>query len=268
MISIGQSKIPEALESYSLLGPDILLSHGNGVTPAQASILNSAGVYIASTPDAEVFMASGVDPVAFRSDLPLTCLGADCHSSGPSSMLHQMQLAMSSDRAAQTSAAFKEGHYPKAFRAKVLDAFNLATIKGARAARMQDQIGSIAIGKLADLVLFDTTTPAMNCAVDHDPLVAVVRHAGPREVDTVIVGGRILKQHGVLQNVNIAKSCEQVQFSMNAADLPQGPLEWAQVAEKLAASRRDIERRIEKVNCDLAREKAIGILGGLKDVLV
>lgn len=214
-------------------------------------------------------MASGADPIAFRPDLPLTCLGADCHSSGPASMLHQMQIALSCDRAEQASSTFKEGHYPKNFRAKLQDAFNLATIKAARAVRMDDQIGSIAVGKLADLVLFDSATPAMTCAAEQDPLVAVVRHAGVREVDTVIVGGRIRKQNGILQACDIAQGCEEGQFSLYSAGQPQeGLMNWKDVAKKLAASREAIETKIRSVNSQLAKDKLFALMGGLEGVLV
>jgi cytosine/adenosine deaminase-related metal-dependent hydrolase len=207
-------------------------------------------------------MASGIEPVAFRSDLPLTCLGADCHSAGPSSMLHQMGVAINSDRATQASAACSQKGYPRAMRAKVMDAFNLATINGARAARMAGQIGSIAVGKLADLVILDTSTPAMVCAVDHDPLVAVVRHAGVREVDTVIVDGRIRKQHGELQPSRIATGCEQGHFPIDRVhlSLDQEMLKWSQVAEKLAVSRKDIQRRVKNVDCDLAKQTVLGLV--------
>ncbi|CAM1509887.1 Fc.00g002220.m01.CDS01 [Cosmosporella sp. VM-42] len=267
-ISKGQANIPEKLDSCSMLGPDILLAHGNGVTLAQASLLSSSGVYIASTPDAEVFMASGADPIAFRPDLPLTCLGADCHSCGPSSMVHQMQMALSSDRGAQTSSAFADDRYPRQFRATLQQAFNLATIKAARAVRMEDKIGSIAVGKLADLVLFDTRTPTMTCAAQHDPLAAVVRHSGPRDVDTVIVGGRVRKQGGRMQDVSINEGLKTIPFQMEKADvLHEGMVTWNEVVEKLAISREAIQGRINGVNKDLARTKIMALMGGLENVL-
>ncbi|KAF4956546.1 hypothetical protein FSARC_11548 [Fusarium sarcochroum] len=268
-ISKGQSQVPEQLNACGLLGPDVLLAHGNGTTPEQASLLTSAGTYIASTPDAEMFMASGADPVAFRDDLPLTCLGADCHSCGPVSMMHQMQMALASDRGTQNTATFSEGHYPKKHRATVQEAFNLATIKAARAVRMENDIGSIAVGKLADLVIFDTTSPSISCAVDHDPVTAIVRHAGVREVEAVIIGGQVRKHNGVLKNVQLTEGCRQGGFDLKheAAETKEG-LAWKEVAKELSKSREEIQGRIVKVNKDLARSKLLGMMGGLKDVLV
>ncbi|KAF5658564.1 cytosine deaminase [Fusarium heterosporum] len=268
-VSKGQSRVPEQLNACGLLGPDVLLTHGNGTTPEQASLLTSAGTYIVSTPDAEIFMASGAEPVAFRKDLPLTCLGADCHSCGPVSMMHQMQIALASDRGAQNITTFAGGHYPKKMRATVQDAFNLATIKAARALQMEEDIGSIAVGKLADLVIFDTASPSISCAAEHDPLTAVVRHAGVREVETVVIGGKIRKHNGVLQAVNLAEGCVEGGFDLkhDAMDSKK-ELSWKHVAGELSRSRREVQGRIDKVNTDLAKSKLIGMMGGLEGILV
>ncbi|KAF5558095.1 cytosine deaminase [Fusarium mexicanum] len=263
-----QSRVPEQLHASGLLGPDILLTHGNGTTPEQASLLTEAGTYIVSTPDAEIFMASGADPVAFREDLPLTCLGADCHSCGPVSMMHQMQMALASDRGMQNSTTFAQGHYPKKMRATVQKAFNLATIKAARAINMDKDIGSIAVGKLADLVIFDTTSPSISCAAEHDPLTAVVRHAGVREVETVIAGGKVRKHNGSLQTVHLAEGREAGFDLKHKAFNSNDGLSWKEVAKELSRSRSEIEGRIKKVNKELAREKLMGMMGGLQDILV
>lgn len=214
-------------------------------------------------------MASGVEPVAFRDDLPLTCLGADCHSCGPTSMLHQMQMALASDRATQAARQFNGGQYPKEFRAKIQDAFNLATIKGARASGLGDQIGSLEVGKLADIVLFDATTPAMSCAVDHDPLVAIVRHASVREVSTVIVGGRILKLDGVMHDTDVSITAEQTLISPDSrTPVLHGLMSWLQVKEKLSASRKDIQTRLSEVNMDLARANVRSLMIKDQNIIV
>jgi len=213
-------------------------------------------------------MASGADPVAFREDLPLMCLGADCHSCGPVSMMHQMQIALASDRGMQNSTTFAQGRYPKKMRATVQKAFNLATIKAARAINMDKDIGSIAVGKLADLVIFDTTSPSISCAADHDPLTAIVRHAGVREVETVIIGGKVRKHNGRLKSVRLTEGREAgFDLKLEAVD-SKDELSWKEVAKQLSRSRSEIEGRINKVNKELAKEKLIAMMGGLKDILV
>lgn len=265
----GQSKVPEQLSACGLLGPDILLTHGNGTTPEQASLLTSSGTYIVSTPDTEIFMTSGADPVAFREDLPLTCLGADCHSCGPVNMMHHMQMALASDRTMQNTKTFSSGHYPRKSRASIQAAFNLATIKAARAIKMEKDIGSIAVGKLADLIIFDTLSPSLGCAAENDPLTAIVRQAGVREVETVIVGGKVRKRDGVLQDVYLDEGSREGGFDLQQeAAVTGNGHSWKQVAEELSLSRRDIQERIGKTNRDLAKSKLLGMLGGLDGILV
>ena len=211
-------------------------------------------------------MSSGADPVAFRQDLPLTCLGADCHSCGPVNMMHQMQMALAADRGTQNTKTFSEGKYPKKPRATVQEAFNLATIKAARGVKMEKDIGSIAVGKMADLVIFDTSSPSIGCAAENDPLTAIVRQAGVREVETVIVGGRVRKHQGVLKDVRLVEACREGGFELKHE--LEGGCSWKEVAEKMSTSRRQIQERIGKTNKELAKAKLLGMLGGLDDILV
>ena len=262
-LSEGQSKVPETLDTCSLLGPSFILAHGNGTTPTQAALLTKAGTYLVCTPDTEVSMASGADPIAFREDLPLTCLGADCHSAGPASMLHQMQTALLVDRAAQVSHTFARGKYPLRQRATVESAFNLATIKAARAAQKDKEIGSIEVGKFADIVLFDTNTPAMACAAEQDPVAAVVRHATTREVDTVIVGGNIRKQDGKLVPVDLKGKPEQNTFSSQDYLNDQEVWSWNAIAKELEVSRRSVEEKTQGVNMEIGKAKLSAVMGDL-----
>ncbi|KAH7183948.1 hypothetical protein DER44DRAFT_834978 [Fusarium oxysporum] len=129
-------------------------------------------------------------------------------------------------------------------------------------------IGSISVGKLADLVIFDTSSPSISCAADHDPLTAIVRHAGVREVETVIIGGKVRKQNGVLQHVHLVEAHE-VGFDLKheAVDNKDG-LSWKEIAKELSRSRSEIQEKIDKVSKELAKEKLIRMMGGLQDILV
>jgi 5-methylthioadenosine/S-adenosylhomocysteine deaminase len=72
----------------------------------------------------------------------------------------------------------------------------MATIDGARALGLEDEIGSIETGKRADLVLFDLnevrTTPCP------DPVSAIVYAAEASNIRTVMIDGRILMREGKL----------------------------------------------------------------------
>jgi cytosine/adenosine deaminase-related metal-dependent hydrolase len=69
-------------------------------------------------------------------------------------------------------------------------AVELATLHGARALGLEHDIGSIAVGKKADLVLFDTRRPEWRTLFN--PINSLVYNADGRSVHTVIVDGRIV----------------------------------------------------------------------------
>ncbi|HEX5496602.1 MAG TPA: amidohydrolase family protein, partial [Mycobacteriales bacterium] len=71
-----------------------------------------------------------------------------------------------------------------------------ATLDGARGLGLADVTGSLTPGKRADLIMVRTDAPTI--APFTDPALMVVLAAGPANVDTVVVDGRILKRHGQL----------------------------------------------------------------------
>lgn len=81
----------------------------------------------------------------------------------------------------------------------------MATIEGARAIGLGDKIGSLELGKQADLILVDLTEPNLS-PILHDPIRNIVPnliYAGTgREVKTVMVAGRMLVENGRLLNVD------------------------------------------------------------------
>lgn len=122
----------------------------------------------------------------------------------------------------------------------VEETYNLATILGARAAKMGDKIGSIAKGKFADLVLFDMSSPAMVAASIHNPVAAIIMHSSPADVDTVIVGGRIRKQSGKLLPVKVDGEGQSV--------AGKDTLQWPDVARAVIESREGLQKQIDGID--------------------
>ena len=253
--------VPNVLKDYGLLKPDILLSHATGSNDEEFKLLKDTGVYISCTPGTESQMAHG-DLVGFRSDV-LGSLGSDCHSNNPSSILHAMHTGLAVARALRNHKLLSEGRFPRYVEPTTLQAFNLATICGARAVGMGDSIGRLQVGRKADLLVFGTESPGMACAAEHDPLVAVVRHASVGDVETVVVGGRILKYEERLVHVKAGEGAiEEWEGSAQVSKVVQdGELSWRQVREELKRSRKDIQERIDGVNIELAKEKVLEMWG-------
>ncbi len=77
----------------------------------------------------------------------------------------------------------------------------MATIGGARALHLEDKIGSVEPGKLADLVIFETQS--INMQPIYDYYSVLVYSANPSNVDTVIINGKILVSNKRLNNVDV-----------------------------------------------------------------
>ncbi|KAJ7286561.1 hypothetical protein C8J57DRAFT_1446955 [Mycena rebaudengoi] len=244
----GSTSTVALLESYGLLQRDVLLSHMNQPLPEDAAQLAAANAHIASTPSAELQLAMGT-PVCFHPDMHAhASLGIDCHSIGAGDMLSQMRLALQSARGAHNQRFIDVGKLPTKLNYTAEDAFNLATIMGARAVGLGAEVGSITVGKLADLVVFEGETPGMVCAAAQDPLAAVVLHASVRDVDTVIVDGRIKKTGGKLVAMDVG------------AEGGNRRMEWTEVAKELLASRVELQKKIDEIDMDVAQEATIQML--------
>jgi cytosine/adenosine deaminase-related metal-dependent hydrolase len=83
------------------------------------------------------------------------------------------------------------------------DVLEMATIGGARAIDMEDEIGSIEVGKLADLVVVDTGS--VNMIPMYDVYSALVYAANARDVETVIVHGRPVVRGGEVVTVDVGE---------------------------------------------------------------
>ena len=75
-----------------------------------------------------------------------------------------------------------------------------ATIEGAKANGLESKVGSLTIGKQADIIML--RTDRMNVTPMNDPATAVVAGMDTSNVDTVMIAGRLMKQHGRLLHVD------------------------------------------------------------------
>ncbi|KAF9767547.1 hypothetical protein IL306_015276 [Fusarium sp. DS 682] len=254
---IGSSDLVQQIKSLGLLDNRMLFSHLNGYAAESVKELAEAGAHISSTPSTEMQMALG-DPVCLNDDLPeaqaQSSLGIDCHSNQASSIVYEMRLGLQGSRAKHNQRLIDQDLAPRKISKTVQDAFNLGTIQGARAIGREDQLGSIAEGKLADLVIFDANTPELLCVADQDPIAAVVLHSSIGNVDTVIVDGIIRKRGGKLVDVTVEGDVESI--------ITKRSLGWADVASAMRKSRAEIlQREAEKQNLDELKKGVISTFG-------
>ncbi|BDD55361.1 hypothetical protein MAP00_000888 [Monascus purpureus] len=239
-IILGTDSIIELLDSYGLLGPDVIISHSTNLTAADVAKLNKTGASIACAPEVEIQMAFG-NPVCFQKEIKHLCsLGIDSHSINSASLISQMRICLQAERGRRNTLLSNRNKVMKTLNTSVHDVFRLGTIQGARAMNMQDEIGSLADGKLADIVIFDAHSPAMICAVEEDPVAAIVLHSSVRDIDTVIIDGVIRKRAGRLLPVTVVG--EFMDLSLDLGGTPRH-MEWSEIAAELLKSKERINER-------------------------
>jgi cytosine/adenosine deaminase-related metal-dependent hydrolase len=231
----------ETMVSWDLLGPDILISHATNATSEEASQLVKAGAHISTTPSTELQMSLG-DPICFHPDFhSISSLGIDCHTATSADIPGQMRLALQSARGRRNQRILNTGKTPASIEHQVEQAFNLGTIMGARAIGMGNELGSLEVGKFADLVVWDGMSPGMVCAVEQDPVAAVVLHSSVRDVEMVMIDGVVRKEGGKLCPVKV-----------DGKDMP-----WGDVARELLRSREEIEKKVQQIDYEKAKKGMI-----------
>ncbi|KAH8812267.1 hypothetical protein F5884DRAFT_784915 [Xylogone sp. PMI_703] len=254
---LGSFSIVDAIDAYGLLNSDILISHASNLSSSDAAKLTKAGASISSTPDTELQMGLGY-PVCFQDDVKaISSLGIDCHSNNSADIVGQMRLSLQAERGRRNEALIQQGKAAKQLDISVQDAFRLGTIQGARAIKMQNEIGSLEEGKRADIVIFDALSPGLICAAEEDPVAAIVLHSSVADIEAVIVDGQFRKRGGSLLPVTVENR--------------QGKVEWRDVATELLKSRQKIqeaERKNGAADHTNAIEDVIGLFQMDKNNLV
>lgn len=179
-------------ESVGLLGPKSVLVHMVWLNNQDITKLAETGTHISHNPSSNSKLASGVCKVpqllASGVNVALGCDGGP--SNNDYDMIREMKLA-----AIIHKAVTKD---PLIVPAETV--LEMATINGARALGLEHEIGSLEVGKKADLVLIDLhrlhTTPSIN------PVSTLVYAATGGEVDTVLVDGKIVVQQRQLITLN------------------------------------------------------------------
>jgi cytosine/adenosine deaminase-related metal-dependent hydrolase len=193
------------LAKQGLLGPDHNLVHGNHLKDAELKLVVDHGVSITVTLEVELQMSHGTPLTGrVRALGARPSIGVDIESNISGDMFTVMRMTLQTQRALDNKAIVKSTGGPAVeLSIKPREALEWATIEGAKALRLDHRIGSLAPGKEADLILIDGSH--INLFPVHDPVESVVFHANPSNVDTVMVGGKILKRGGKLRYRGLAQ---------------------------------------------------------------
>jgi 5-methylthioadenosine/S-adenosylhomocysteine deaminase len=174
------------LDSIGFLGPDVIAAHCVWVDDADIRLLAARGVGCVHNPSSNMMLASGVAPVpAMLAAGVRLGLGTD----GPAGSGNVLDLMQEMDLAAKLQKVTRLD--ARALTAE--QALEMATIGGARALHMEDQIGSLEPGKQADIILL--RTDAAHEVPVYDLVGSIVYSMKASDVETVIIAGRVVMKN-------------------------------------------------------------------------
>jgi 5-methylthioadenosine/S-adenosylhomocysteine deaminase len=170
------------LGDIGFLKPDVLAVHCVKCSSADIATLRRHGTKVSHNPCSNMYLASGLAPIPemLRAGVTIGLASDGPASSNNHSLFQAMKFA----------ALIQKGFHGDATIITAQQVLQMATIGGARAVGLGDEIGSIEVGKKADLVLVDLTdsfaTPI------HDPVSALVYSALGHEPTLVVIDGAIV----------------------------------------------------------------------------
>jgi cytosine/adenosine deaminase-related metal-dependent hydrolase len=188
----------EYLDELGWLGDDVWLAHCVHLDEVEIGRFGATGTGVAHCPNSNARLGAGIAPVAdfIKAGVPVG-LGVDGAASNEDGGL------ASEMRAALQFARLNGG--PQALTAR--QALARATIDGARCLGRDDELGSLDVGKLADVALW--RLDGLDGAGIEDPVAALVFGA-TQSVEVLLVGGREIVAGGELRTVDEAHVAAEI----------------------------------------------------------
>lgn len=194
---------PRHLHDLGVLGPKLSAAHCAYVTEKDTQLIARSGATIL-----QCLMPH--TPLSRWLDLGIPVgLGTDDY-------YHDMFQLMRRNIASQTQRARMAGGADEMLaadrrltRPSYYEYLELATRRGAEVLGIGDEVGSLEVGKKADIITVDMTNPYL--APTKDPLTSAVLYGSAGDIDNVIVDGRLLKQAGRLTTIDMPRALEAAQ---------------------------------------------------------
>lgn len=197
----GQRPI-DYLESLGLLGSKTQCVHMTALNDADINALKRTGASVVHCPLSNMKLASGTSPIARLHREGITiALGTDGAASN-----NNLNLFLEMRQAALLAKL----HSNDASVLLAADILEMATLGGARALGLDADIGSLEVGKAADIIAVDFSEPS--CQPVHNPLSQLVYACTGKEVSHSWIGGQCLLKDRQLQTLNLSSTLAAAQL--------------------------------------------------------
>ena len=179
--------IVDLLEEIGFLTDKMLAVHCVNLTEKDIRRFAKYGVSISHNPAPNLYLGSGIPPIpeSLRAGVNVA-LGTDGAASNNSTdMLETMKLA----------ALIQKGIHRDASVITADQVIRMASLGGAKAIGMENLLGTLEVGKKADMILFDPRH--LKSFPNHDPKATVVYASSEENIDTTIVNGKVVYRKGI-----------------------------------------------------------------------
>ncbi len=173
------------LQDQNFSGPNVVLAHCVGISKDEIAVLASTGTCVVTCPTNVVKNGGG-----YGKNFPLVDLLEAGVTVGLGTDAGNNSNVLETNRSMYLAAVLAKDGSGDVSKVPAEAALELATIGGAKALGLDSEIGSIEVGKKADLVLYDTMRPEWQTLFN--PVNSLVYNADGRSVHTVLVDGRVI----------------------------------------------------------------------------
>lgn len=181
----------QRMANLGLLGPNLVAAHCVHLTVNEIELLAVYGSHVAHCPTSNLKLASGIAPVK-----ELLASGVNV-GLGTDSVASNNRLDMFSEM--RLCALLSKGISEDATAVPAYQALEMATINAAKALGMEDKIGSITVGKLADLTAVKLSD--LHSLPYYDPVAHLIYSASRDQVTHTWVAGELQYSQGAFANI-------------------------------------------------------------------
>ena len=188
------------LDNLQVLDPQTVVVHAIHVDSEEIELLAQTRTRVAHCPESNMKLASGIAPVVEMLEKGvLVGLGTDgCASNNDLDLIKEMD----------TAAKLGKVRYlePTVMNARTV--LRMATIEGARVLGLEKEIGSLEIGKKADMIFLDLNRPHL--VPCYDPFSLLVYAAQGSDVHSVMIEGRMVMEDRKILTFDVDEVMDQV----------------------------------------------------------
>lgn len=195
----GKKPVRHLLD-LGVLDHQTIAVHCNWLSPEDMSIFADLGVSVSHNPVSSMKLAAGVAPIPQMLERGITIgLGTDgAASNNALDMFREMDTAAKIHKVTTLN--------PTVMSAETV--VRMATIGGARVLGMENMIGSIEVGKQADIIIVDMNQPHLTPL--YNPYSQLVYAARGADVKTSIINGKIIMEERRLLTIDLAQAMDNV----------------------------------------------------------